>query len=69
MSQATFEISGMSCGHCVKAVDKALQQTDGVRVQNVAIGTATVEFDPSKVDTSAIARVIDDAGFQVTATR
>lgn len=69
MSQATFEISGMSCGHCVKAVDKALQQTDGVTVQNVAIGSATVEFDPSKVDAAKIAQIIDDAGYQVTATR
>lgn len=69
MTQATFDISGMSCGHCVKAVDKALQQTEGVTVQQVAIGSATVEFDAARIDAATIAQIIDDAGYQVTATR
>lgn len=69
MTQATFDISGMSCGHCVKAVDKALQQTEGVTVQQVAIGSATVEFDAARIDAAKIAQIIDDAGYQVTATR
>ena len=69
MTQATFDISGMSCGHCVKAVDKALQQTEGVTVRQVAIGSATVEFDAARIDAAKIAQIIDDAGYQVTATR
>jgi copper chaperone len=69
MQKATFEISGMSCGHCVKAVDKALQQTDGVTVEQVAIGSATVAIDESKTTADAVAKVIDDAGYPVTATR
>lgn len=69
MQKATFEISGMSCGHCVKAVDKALQQTEGVTVENVAIGSATVAYDESKTSADAIAHVIDEAGYPVTATR
>lgn len=69
MQKATFEISGMSCGHCVKAVDKALQQADGVTVESVAIGSATVAYDESKTDAKAIAQAIDDAGYQVLATR
>jgi copper chaperone len=69
MQHATFEITGMSCGHCVKAVDKALQQADGVTVENVAIGTATVQYDPAKTDAQKIAQIIDDSGFPVVATR
>jgi copper chaperone len=69
MQRATFDISGMSCGHCVKAVDKALQQADGVTVEQVAIGSATVAFDEQKTSAEAIAAVIDDAGYPVTATR
>lgn len=68
MQKATFEISGMSCGHCVKAVDKALQQLDGVTIENVAIGSATVSFDAKQMDAGSIAQVIDDAGYQVVAT-
>jgi copper chaperone len=69
MQHATFEISGMSCGHCVKAVDKALQQAAGVTVEQVAIGSATVAFDPQTTSAEAIAALIDDAGYQVLSTR
>jgi copper chaperone len=69
MQHATFEITGMSCGHCVKAVDKALQQTSGVTVEAVAIGTATVAYDPAQTDAQQIAQVIDDAGYSVVGTR
>jgi copper chaperone len=69
MQHATFEISGMSCGHCVKAVNQTLEKADGVTVEQVAIGSATVQFDPARTDAEAIARLIDDAGYPVTATR
>ncbi len=69
MQKATFEIAGMSCGHCVKAVDKALRQTAGVTVEEVAVGSATVAFDAHQTSAQAIAQAIDDAGYQVLATR
>lgn len=69
MSQTTFSISGMSCGHCVKAVDKALAAVAGVTKAEVAIGTATVEFDDTQTSASAIGAAIDDAGYQVTSQR
>ena len=69
MSQATFSISGMSCGHCVKAVDKALAAVAGVTRADVTIGTATVEFDDTRTSADAIGAVIDDAGYQVTGRR
>lgn len=68
MQKATFEIAGMSCGHCVKAVDKALQQLGGVTVEQVAIGSATVSYDDQQTDAGRIAQVIDDAGYQVVGT-
>jgi copper chaperone len=68
VQKATFDISGMSCGHCVKAVDKALQQVDGVTIEHVSIGSATVSFDEKQTDARSIAQVIDDAGYQVVAT-
>ena len=69
MPQATFSISGMSCGHCVKAVDKALAAVDGVTKADVAIGTATVDFDAARTSATAISAAIDDAGYQVTGQR
>ena len=37
MTRTTLEIDGMTCGHCVAAVRKALQSLDGVEVEQVAI--------------------------------
>lgn len=68
MQTLKLEISGMSCGHCVKAVEKALAQVDGVTAENVAIGSATVSLDPARTNTQQVTAAIEDAGYQVTAT-
>ena len=68
METRKLEISGMSCGHCVKAVDKALAQIDGVTVESVAVGQATVQVDPTRATAQQLADAVADAGFQVTAT-
>lgn len=61
----TLDISGMSCAHCVRHVTQALQALDGVTVQDVRIGAATVKFDPSRVDARAITEAIQRAGYSV----
>lgn len=61
----TFQISGMSCGHCVHAVRKALESTEGVVVESVEIGSATVTVDPAVVDRASVVRVIEDEGYGV----
>jgi len=68
MQHATFEISGMSCGHCVKAVDKALTVLEGVTVEQVAVGHAVVAFDSARIEPRQIVDAIEDAGYQVTAS-
>ena len=66
MSRLTLEISGMSCGHCVAAVDKSLRSLDGVTVESVQIGRATVEYDPARTSPDAVIGAIDDAGYSAT---
>lgn len=61
----TLEIRGMSCGHCVKAVNSALSRMDGVTVDNVAIGSAAVTFDPARVSADAIEAAVRDEGYEV----
>ncbi len=69
MNELALEISGMSCGHCVGAVKKALAAVPGVTVEQVAIGSATVLFDAQVVDVARIAAAVDEAGFVVLSTR
>lgn len=63
MSRTTLKIDGMSCGHCVASVKKALDAVDGVTAAQVAIGTATVEYDPARATPEQIAEAVNDAGY------
>ncbi|HYW50666.1 MAG TPA: cation transporter [Gemmatimonadaceae bacterium] len=64
----TISISGMTCGHCVTAVRKALQSVPGVTIQDVKVGSAAVEFDSPATLASAEA-AITDAGYDVVKGR
>jgi copper chaperone len=68
MDTTTITISGMSCGHCVSAVRKALAGVAGVDVQDVQIGTATVGVD-SPATLAAAEAAITDAGYDVVTGR
>jgi copper chaperone len=65
MERRTIEIGGMSCGHCVARVTRALESTDGVEVEQVEVGAATVVFDPGTTSEATIARAIEDQGYAV----
>lgn len=65
MEQTTIAIQGMSCGHCVAAVRGALAGLDGVQVQEVTVGSATVAYDPRAVSAEQIAAAIEDEGYAV----
>ena len=69
MEQLTMDISGMTCGHCVRAVDKALKELDGVTVEQVGIGNARVSYDPGATTAERIAQAVQDEGYAVTATK
>jgi copper chaperone len=66
MKTLTLHIDGMSCGHCLNAVNKALAGLDGVEVETVTMGRAEVRFDPGVVDASRIAAAVSDAGYAAT---
>ncbi len=57
-----FKIDGMSCGHCVMAVEKELNKLD-VKKKKVEIGSAKIEFDPDKVSEEDIKNSITEAGY------
>ncbi|MBC8414664.1 MAG: heavy-metal-associated domain-containing protein [Nitrospira sp.] len=65
MSEIKLSIDGMSCQHCVKSVQQALDNADGVQNSQVAIGSVTIQYDELKVDKTALAVLIQSAGFKV----
>ncbi len=62
MKTETINIEGMSCGHCIAAVRRELESIP-VEVKEIAIGHATVEYDPEVVDRARLVQAIDEAGY------
>ncbi|MDR3610056.1 MAG: cation transporter [Ignavibacteriaceae bacterium] len=67
MKTQEFRIDGMSCGHCVMAVRKELTKLENVKVDDVQIGKAKVEYDESKISEDRIINAIEEAGYKVLA--
>ena len=66
MEPMTLKIDGMSCGHCVARVEKALKNLEGVSVRKVQIGSADIVYDPERAPFSRIREALDDAGYTAT---
>lgn len=67
MRQITIGIDGMSCGGCARAVAKAINALPGAHVDAVAVGSATVRYDPSRTTPEVIGQAIRAAGYRPAA--
>ncbi|MFC7686663.1 copper chaperone CopZ [Ureibacillus sp. GCM10028918] len=67
MENVTLNVSGMSCGHCVKAIEGSVGELAGVDQVKVSLEDAqvTVSFDNEKVSLDKIKETIDDQGYEV----
>ncbi len=62
-----LNITGMNCGHCVKAVNEALSEVPGVeKVVDVSLerGEAQVE---GNADTAALIAAVEEEGYEASA--
>lgn len=66
MQHATLYIEGMSCGHCLNAVNRALAAVPGVEIESVQIGRADVRYDDSTTSPDALEAAVGDAGYRAT---
>ena len=62
MQHLKLTIEGMSCDHCVHAVEKALS-APGVENRAVRVGSAELDYDPAKVTPEALVAAIGEEGF------
>lgn len=63
MEHLTLTIEGMTCEHCVRAVRGRIEQTPGVKVGDVRVGAATLDYDPAKTNVDDIEEAIADEGY------
>jgi copper chaperone len=66
MNNLTLHIEGMSCGHCLNAVNRALAQLPGVEVDSIKIGRADIRYDERTVEPSRIEAAVSEAGYRAT---
>ena len=64
MRQATLHIEGMSCGHCLTAVNRALSAVPGVRIDAVRLGRAEVSYDDTTTTPSDLESAVAEAGYR-----
>lgn len=66
--EITLDVEGMTCASCVRRVERSLSRVDGVSDASVNFATeqATVSYDPSAVDISALTAAVEKAGFGVS---
>jgi copper chaperone len=62
----TFQVQGMSCGHCANAVTQAVRSVDPQAEVQVDLASGSVQVQ-SQQDHAAIARAIEEEGYQVAA--
>ena len=64
LGSTTFEITGMTCAHCQRAVTEEIAAVVGVESVTVELATGTVTVTASEpVDRADIAAAVDEAGY------
>ncbi|MCU0255940.1 MAG: heavy-metal-associated domain-containing protein [Vicinamibacterales bacterium] len=65
MDEKTLKIDGMTCGHCVARVKKALEGVPNLAVVKVDIGSAQVGAEKPGLDAvlEAAIRALEEVGY------
>lgn len=61
----TLKVSGMSCGHCERAVKEELAEVQGVSSVNVDLDTKMVEVEGEDLNDKELKTAVEEAGYIV----
>ena len=64
----TVKIDGMTCKHCVHAVQSALEECKGISEAEVSLEkkSAVITYDSDRITTDRIADIIEDEGYSAS---
>ncbi|MEU0547725.1 copper ion binding protein [Micromonospora sp. NPDC005979] len=66
MVDTTYQVRGMTCGHCVSAVSAEVGAIEGVRDVRVDLATGQVTVSSEQpVNTEAVRAAVDEAGYDL----
>ena len=69
MTVQVFQVSGMTCGHCVAAVTEEIESLPGVRAVRVdlvpgQVSDVTVDAE-APLEAAAVRAAVDEAGYEL----
>ena len=63
--ERTYDVDGMTCGHCKAAVEAEIRALPGIDDALVDLERGRVTVRGERVDDQAIAAAVDEAGYAV----
>ena len=69
MTNVTFRVPDMNCGHCKATVEGELNRLSGAEYSNADLekGVVEVRYDEDRATAGQLEGAIEDAGYTVTA--
>ncbi|WP_033294708.1 heavy-metal-associated domain-containing protein [Amycolatopsis jejuensis] len=68
MTEATYTVEGMTCGHCAGAVKEEVSGLTGVQTVDVDLATGAVKVTSQEpLPRDAVEAAVAEAGYQVVA--
>lgn len=62
MQETDLKITGMSCSHCVSAVERLIKEVEGVKSLTVSLpDNVTIVFDETKTNIEGLKKAINDS--------
>lgn len=65
MATKTLKVAGMSCQHCVQAIERALRGIGAEGRVDLDGGSVQVQYDESRIGLEAIRAAIEEQGYDV----
>jgi copper chaperone len=70
MTTTTYTVTGMTCGHCVAAVEEEIVKLDGVTDVDIDLvegGASAVRVtSEAPLDSARVREAVDEAGYELT---
>ena len=60
---STYDVTGMTCGHCAQAVTTELSSVQGVTGVQVDVATGKVVVEGEGFTDAQVAEAVDEAGY------
>jgi len=65
MEERVFKVEGMTCDHCVAAVEREVRGVAGAREVDVELASGALTIRGQGVDPDAVRAAVEEAGYEL----